>query len=132
MNQPPYQYTGYPQPSPYFNTYPQQYHRTPNMAPVVAGYPPQPNGMLPTTYSGYPMPPSPAQQQSMIPASPSSASAEQEENSIRENTPGPTPVCHTWEGKTWGLKVVQEPLRARMCGFGDKVGTLEPINKPAY
>lgn len=28
---------------------------------------------------------------------------------------------HEFEGKKYGLKVAQEPIRARMCGFGDKV-----------
>lgn len=25
------------------------------------------------------------------------------------------------EGRLWSLEVVQQPVRARMCGFGDKV-----------
>lgn len=31
---------------------------------------------------------------------------------------GPT----TYDNKIWSLQVVQQPIRARMCGFGDKVG----------
>lgn len=29
---------------------------------------------------------------------------------------------HEFDGKKYALVVVQEPIRARMCGFGDKVG----------
>lgn len=28
--------------------------------------------------------------------------------------------------RTWSLQVVQQPVRARMCGFGDKVGSQFP------
>lgn len=46
-------------------------------------------------------------------------------------TPGPGPlrtsdhlaaVSTVHEGRIWSLHVVQQPVRARMCGFGDKVG----------
>ena len=37
------------------------------------------------------------------------------------NLPGPPPVSRIWEGRAWALEVVQQPVRARMCGFGDKV-----------
>lgn len=49
-------------------------------------------------------------------------------------TPGPgplrssdhlAPVSTSHEGRIWSLQVVQQPIRARMCGFGDKVGTLQ-------
>lgn len=33
------------------------------------------------------------------------------------------PVSTIHEGRIWSLQVVQQPIRARMCGFGDKVGT---------
>lgn len=32
------------------------------------------------------------------------------------------PVETEHEGRLWSLQVVQQPIRARMCGFGDKVG----------
>ncbi|KAL4802803.1 velvet factor-domain-containing protein [Aspergillus unguis] len=37
---------------------------------------------------------------------------------------GPT----TWDNKIWSLQVVQQPIRARMCGFGDK--DRRPITPP--
>lgn len=42
------------------------------------------------------------------------------------NTLRPTdhlsPVQNEYGGRIWSLEVVQQPIRARMCGFGDKVG----------
>ncbi|KAI5280609.1 hypothetical protein KEM52_004086, partial [Ascosphaera acerosa] len=37
-----------------------------------------------------------------------------------------------YEGRLYSLEVVQQPIRARMCGFGDKVGVLDrrPITPP--
>lgn len=35
--------------------------------------------------------------------------------------PDPRPVHRIHDGKVWALEVVQQPVRARMCGFGDKV-----------
>lgn len=32
------------------------------------------------------------------------------------------PVSTIHDGRIWSLQVVQQPIRARMCGFGDKVG----------
>lgn len=34
------------------------------------------------------------------------------------------PVSTIHGGRIWSLHVVQQPIRARMCGFGDKVDTL--------
>lgn len=31
------------------------------------------------------------------------------------------PVSTKHDGRIWSLQVVQQPIRARMCGFGDKV-----------
>lgn len=31
------------------------------------------------------------------------------------------PVSTIHDGRIWSLQVVQQPIRARMCGFGDKV-----------
>lgn len=41
-----------------------------------------------------------------------------------EEWPEPPAVHRVWEGKVWALEVVQQPVRARMCGFGDKVSTI--------
>ncbi|KAF2499803.1 VeA-like protein [Lophium mytilinum] len=38
------------------------------------------------------------------------------------------PYCGTKNGRTYSLKVEQEPVRARMCGFGDK--DRRPITPP--
>lgn len=36
--------------------------------------------------------------------------------------PGPPrTVSQIYDNKIWTLKVQQQPIRARMCGFGDKV-----------
>lgn len=37
------------------------------------------------------------------------------------NIPTPPPICKRWQGMLWKIEVIQNPLRARMCGFGDKV-----------
>lgn len=34
------------------------------------------------------------------------------------------PVSTVHEGRIWSLQVMQQPIRARMCGFGDKVSRL--------
>jgi hypothetical protein len=31
------------------------------------------------------------------------------------------PVSTIHDNRIWSLQVVQQPIRARMCGFGDKV-----------
>lgn len=33
----------------------------------------------------------------------------------------PAPVSTRFDGREWSLEVPQQPIRARMCGFGDKV-----------
>ncbi|KAK7903574.1 hypothetical protein LTR67_001594 [Exophiala xenobiotica] len=42
--------------------------------------------------------------------------------------PGPPPVTRVWDNKIWKIEVRQHPLRARMCGFGDK--DRRPISPP--
>ncbi|KAK5461155.1 hypothetical protein LTS15_003218 [Exophiala xenobiotica] len=42
--------------------------------------------------------------------------------------PGPPPVTRVWDNKIWRIEVRQHPLRARMCGFGDK--DRRPISPP--
>ena len=36
-----------------------------------------------------------------------------------------TPMSTIHEGRIWSLQVVQQPIRARMCGFGDKVSSVK-------
>lgn len=38
--------------------------------------------------------------------------------------PEPESLSTVHDGRIWSLQVVQQPIRARMCGFGDKVGYL--------
>ena len=33
----------------------------------------------------------------------------------------PPTVSTKYDGREWSLEVPQQPIRARMCGFGDKV-----------
>lgn len=33
----------------------------------------------------------------------------------------PPAVTTKYDGREWALEVPQQPIRARMCGFGDKV-----------
>lgn len=37
------------------------------------------------------------------------------------NLPGPAPTCQKYQGYVYVLEWIQQPIRARMCGFGDKV-----------
>lgn len=61
--------------------------------------------------------------QNNVPQSPGASSVghEEDENLIRTTTKQPDPTCHVYDGRIYGMKVVQQPIRARMCGFGDKV-----------
>jgi Velvet factor len=43
------------------------------------------------------------------------------------NLPTPAPISKILEGKAYLLEIVQQPLRARMCGFGDKVCCTESL-----
>ncbi|KAL4782528.1 velvet factor-domain-containing protein [Aspergillus varians] len=43
-------------------------------------------------------------------------------------TSQPEPVSTIHDGRIWSLQVVQQPIRARMCGFGDK--DRRPITPP--
>ncbi|EXJ96447.1 hypothetical protein A1O1_01573 [Capronia coronata CBS 617.96] len=60
------------------------------------------------------------------PPSPSQSSEANDEANF--NLQGPPPVSRIWEGRAWALEVVQQPIRARMCGFGDK--DRRPISPP--
>ncbi|KAJ9628103.1 hypothetical protein H2204_009505 [Knufia peltigerae] len=46
------------------------------------------------------------------------------------NIPTPPPICKRWQGMLWKIEVIQNPLRARMCGFGDKLQDRRPISPP--
>jgi Velvet factor len=35
----------------------------------------------------------------------------------------PPAISTKYDGREWALEVPQQPIRARMCGFGDKVRT---------
>ncbi|KAL2421219.1 Velvet complex subunit RYP3 [Exophiala dermatitidis] len=60
------------------------------------------------------------------PPSPSQSSEANDDANF--NIQGPPPVSRVWEGRAWALEVVQQPIRARMCGFGDK--DRRPISPP--
>lgn len=59
--------------------------------------------------------------QNNVPQSPTSSAGVEDEEFIRNTVKQPDPSCHVFDGRIYGLKVVQQPNRARMCGFGDKV-----------
>ncbi|KAL4797388.1 velvet factor-domain-containing protein [Aspergillus venezuelensis] len=48
--------------------------------------------------------------------------------SLVSPTGQPDPVSTIHDGRIWSLQVVQQPIRARMCGFGDK--DRRPITPP--
>lgn len=48
-------------------------------------------------------------------------------NSLRQSD-HLAPVTNYQDGRSWSLQVVQQPIRARMCGFGDK--DRRPITPP--
>ncbi|EXJ78997.1 hypothetical protein A1O3_08498 [Capronia epimyces CBS 606.96] len=60
------------------------------------------------------------------PPSPSQSSDANDDANF--NVQGPAPISRIWEGRGWALEVVQQPIRARMCGFGDK--DRRPISPP--
>lgn len=97
---------------PYMDHSQQQYHRPPINGPPPLSIPhqiPQQHG-----YHQYNMSSS-----SNPPPSPSQNSDTSEEK--YKNLEKPKPVSRIHEGKAYLLEVAQQPMRARMCGFGDKV-----------
>lgn len=44
----------------------------------------------------------------------------EDEDAFKRENPPPPPEDHWSNDKLWELRVVQEPKRARMCGYGDK------------
>ncbi|KAJ9602440.1 hypothetical protein H2200_012982 [Cladophialophora chaetospira] len=63
---------------------------------------------------------------SMIPPSPSQASSVEDMSNYE--LPDIAPMSRKWGKYAFGLKIVQHPHRARMCGFGDK--DRRPITPP--
>jgi hypothetical protein len=63
--------------------------------------------------------------QDQVPSSPQDDSSDKIDHS---NDPTPLPETRIYDGKIWALDVVQQPIRARMCGFGDK--DRRPITPP--
>lgn len=57
---------------------------------------------------------------SAIPPSPREE-ASKEKDMDYTDLPGPPAVNNIYQGYIYMLKWVQQPVRARMCGFGDKV-----------
>jgi len=45
------------------------------------------------------------------------------EPGVKPAPPEPFVVSRTLEGYKYELQVLQQPIRARMCGFGDKVSS---------
>src|SRR2546423_5444510 len=66
-----------------------------------------------------------APMQEPAPSSPPDDNYDQTDHS---NDPTPLPETRIYDGKIWALDVVQQPVRARMCGFGDK--DRRPITPP--
>ncbi|RVX68524.1 hypothetical protein B0A52_07948 [Exophiala mesophila] len=60
------------------------------------------------------------------PPSPSQASEVADDSNY--NLPEIPPVSRVWRNYVWALQIVQQPIRARMCGFGDK--DRRPISPP--
>ena len=56
-----------------------------------------------------------------VPPSPSQQSSITDDLSLYD-APDVMGTGYTWNGHGYGLQIVQQPVRARMCGFGDKVG----------
>lgn len=71
--------------------------------------------------------------QNNVPQSPgSSSTGNEDEDHIRISTKQPDPTCHVYDGRIYAMKVIQQPIRARMCGFGDKVRNISlTIQLPA-
>lgn len=43
------------------------------------------------------------------------------------------PIETEYDGRKWSLQVVQQPIRARMCGFGDKVSDIAShVPRPTF
>jgi hypothetical protein len=59
---------------------------------------------------------------------PSSPTDDHYDSTDHSDDPTPLPETRIYDGKIWALDVVQQPIRARMCGFGDK--DRRPITPP--
>ena len=79
---------------------------------------PQPMGSYNNVHSTVPL-------QDPAPSTPPDESFDTTDHS---NDPTPVPETRIYDNKIWSLDVVQQPVRARMCGFGDK--DRRPITPP--
>ena len=91
-----------------------------------------PPGQMPASYTPtINTPQQQAQGSAMAPPRPQPNGGQgqaQQQSSSTANQPVPPPVSQSQDGKRYELKVVQQPVRARMCGFGDK--DRRPITPP--
>lgn len=65
-----------------------------------------------------------AQHQEQIPPtppSPTESEGPESEEPFRRSLPDAAVDVRVVEGKRYRLEIVQQPIRARMCGYGDKV-----------
>jgi hypothetical protein len=115
--------------------YPYQQRQHQHQPPPVAmplhmpqhrfGYEPQPP-MQPYQQQPYDM----QHPSASIPPSPREE-AGKDKDADYTNLPGPPPTCNEYQGYIYMLQWVQQPIRARMCGFGDKVSDRPaPIDSP--
>lgn len=68
-----------------------------------------------------------AQQQEQIPPtppSPTESEGPESEEIFRRQLQAPPEDSRKVDGKKYKLEIFQEPIRARMCGYGDKVRCL--------
>jgi hypothetical protein len=76
----------------------------------------------------HPVPPPPPLSMEHIPAYPVNQAAM---SGMPRSPHMPQSISTVFEGRIYSLDVVQQPIRARMCGFGDKVGFGWPNRCPS-
>lgn len=98
----------------------QQYHSAPPPLQMPSHMPPTPQHQQP--YHGHNMSPD----SDSVPPSPSDTSEEAVNRRAAwlASMPDIPPIMRIYKGKVYSLHIGQQPVRARMCGFGDKVGVL--------
>lgn len=95
---------------------PQQQYYAPQPQPQMQQYQ-QPAYDMPQASSSS-IPPSPREE------------AGRDKDPDYSNLPGPEPTCNEWMGYVYVLEWVQQPVRARMCGFGDKASRRPSLHEP--